>query len=120
MKKHRITMTAVLEYDISPKNYEGTKTDEERLASDLENFSDWPQEMLESENCQVTITGEVIDGNQPIQLSKYKLVPEEPTAQMLKATDNTPEEYSEWVELHPDRNKRIYKAMLNAFKGETK
>ena len=61
MKAHKITMTATLTVPVNPKHYPGYDTDEERLACDLENFSDSPGELLENENCQVSLTGEIIE-----------------------------------------------------------
>lgn len=112
MKKHRITI--VVEFNANPEDYEGLNTDEERLAVDMENFDDDPRSLV---NFDYVITGEVIDAK-VVQQGKFKLMPEEPSPRMLKATDNTPEEYSEWIETHTDRNRRIYKAMFKAFKGE--
>ena len=112
MKKHRITI--VVEFNANPEDYEGLDTDEERLAVDMENFDDDPRSLV---NFDYVITGEVIDAK-VVQQGKFKFMPEEPSPRMLKATDNTPEEYSEWIETHTDRNRRIYKAMFKAFKGE--
>ena len=112
MKKHCITI--VVEFNANPEDYEGLDTDEERLAVDMENFDDDPRSLV---NFDYVITGEVIDAK-VVQQGKFKLMPEEPSPRMLKATDNTPEEYSEWIETHTDRNRRIYKAMFKAFKGE--
>lgn len=61
MKKHRITMTAVLEFEVDPANYEGLDTDEERLAADLESLSDWPEEMVSNEKTKIVFIGEIID-----------------------------------------------------------
>ena len=112
MKKHRITI--VVEFNANPEDYEGLDTDDERLAVDMEMFDRYPGDIA---NFDYTITGEVIDAK-VVQQGKFKLMPEEPSLRMLKATDNTPEEYSEWIETHTDRNRRIYKAMFKAFKGE--
>lgn len=112
MKTHRITI--VVEFNANPEDYEGLNTDDERLAVDMENFDDDPRSLV---NFDYVITGEVIDAK-VVQQGKFKLMPEEPSLRMLKATDNTPEEYSEWIETHTDRNRRIYKAMFKAFKGE--
>ena len=61
MKAHKITMTATLTVPVNPEHYPGYDTDEERLACDLENFRDFPEIMLELKECQVSLTGEVIE-----------------------------------------------------------
>ena len=56
MKKHRITI--VVEFNANPENYEGLKTDDERLTVDIENFDKYPGDIA---NFDYTITGEAVE-----------------------------------------------------------
>ena len=59
--KHKITITAVIVFDVDPADYPDCTTDEERLAVDMENADSDTFSVLEMNNVEWSFTGEVLN-----------------------------------------------------------
>ena len=60
MKKIRIVINAVVEYEIDPELYPGCDTEEQMLAIDLVGAKDDPLMVMDDPTAEWTIAGEIV------------------------------------------------------------